>query len=130
MLNPFTESMKLTNELASRGRPKDSKSQKCQQRFARKRTLLQYDGTNCSSESQAKKRKRRRPNKAHRDAYPNVSDEDIRRQLAILRKEKNRKSAQESRERRKKQEEYLIDRLPKGIQLKDKLIALNKKQRV
>ena len=59
-----------------------------------------------------------------------MSDADIRRRLALERKEKNRRSAQESRERRKKQEEYLTDRLPKGIQLKNRLIALNKKPKV
>merc|ERR1712129_237536 len=64
----------------------------------------------------------------HRDAFPALTDEDIRKQLSLERKAKNRKSAQESRERRKRQEEYLNDRIPKGLALKRLLLSDNNTQ--
>ena len=67
------------------------------------------------------RRKKRKPNKTHQEKYPQHTDEQIREQLAMERKAKNRKSAQESRERRKAQEKYLNDRLPKGLELKEQL---------
>ena len=95
----------------------------------KKRTLTQsaiqdeYDSADDSGDEPH--RKKRKPNRSHRKQYPHHTDEDIRRQLALERKAKNRKSAQESRERRKRQEAYLNDRLPKGLELKQLLIHAN-----
>ena len=75
-------------------------------------------------------RKKKKPNRSHREAYPHHSDEAIRKKLALERKAKNRKSAQESRERRKMQEAYLKDRLPKGLKLKQKLVEWNNQDKV
>ena len=107
-----------------RGRPKGSKSKS---KKTIKRCQQQDNDINAINQPQRKKRK---VNKSHRQAYPDQTDKDIRIKLALERKEKNRKSAQESRERRKKQDEYLTDRIPKGIKLKNHLIDLNKKVKV
>ena len=70
---------------------------------------------------QPPRRKKRKPNAIHQERYPHHRDEQIGEELAMERKAKNRKSAQESRERRKAQEKYLNDRLPKGLELKEQL---------
>merc|ERR1712228_945388 len=107
------------------GRPKGSKSKNKNKRTTgRKRSATEYNNnTNNDDDDKSPNRKKRKPNKSHRDAYPNYTDEDIRKQLSMERKAKNRKSAQESRERRKKQEQYLNDRLPKGLALKRLLLS-------
>ena len=91
------------------------------------REISHYDATTrisrSSSSSTKPQRKKRKPNKSHRAMFPGCSDEHIRRRLSLERKAKNRKSAQESRERRKRQEEYLNHRLPKGLALKTMLLS-------
>merc|ERR1712154_517587 len=105
-----------------RGRPKGSKS-KTKRTTGRKRNLSEYNSNTNANTNTNTNRKKRKPNKSHRDAFPTLSDEDIRKQLSMERKAKNRKSAQESRERRKRQEEYLNDRIPKGLALKRLLLS-------
>merc|ERR1712154_29889 len=105
-----------------RGRPKGSKS-KTKRTTGRKRNLSEYNSNTNANTNTNTNRKKRKPNKSHRDAFPTLSDEDIRKQLSMERKAKNRKSAQESRERRRRQEAYLNDRLPKGLALKRLLLS-------
>eukprot|EP01084_Bolivina_argentea_P065704 119761_1 len=113
-------------KIRGRGRPKGSKSKHKKRSIIESETEYeQYYLNNNASSHNEPRRKKRKPNRAHREAFPDATDEDIRKQLALERKAKNRKSAQESRERRKKQEAYLNDRLPKGLALKE-LLKSNK----
>ena len=83
--NQILESIGISNKTKPRGRPKGSKSKKSGKRYTRKRALQRDGDTKCINEPSRKKRK---PNKSHREAFPDHSDEDIRRQLALERKAK------------------------------------------
>ena len=76
------------------------------------------------------KRKTRRPNKKHQEQYPNLNDIEIREKLADDRKQKNRESAQASRENEKQWKAYLDRKLPLGDDLCNDLITAIRRPRV
>ena len=76
------------------------------------------------------KRKPRRANTRHRLENPHLNDAEIRDKLERERKMNNKLSAQQSRDNVKNQENFLNNRMPQAIRLKELLLQELSKREV